>query len=152
MYTIPFIRQSFRSVLIARSAPYTCHAATGCVWATVALCHPTRKADRNGRMGDCGSRNDDGTPTVSPVRDGRIAYPYTLLTAETERRHSVQGVHFSASGVSWSSCVAERASWLARKRTASAILCGSANASGETPGRVDPSRGWMPASTISSAT
>ena len=36
--------------------------------------------------------------------------------------------------MSWSSCVAERASWLARKRTASAILRGSASASGEIPG------------------
>ena len=53
----------------------------------------------------------------------------------------VQGVQFSASGVSWSSCVADRASWLARKRTASAILRGSASASGGTPPRVDPSSG-----------
>jgi len=35
--------------------------------------------------------------------------------------------------------------WLARKRAASAILRGSASASGETPARVDPSSGWMPA-------
>src|SRR5260370_344078 len=74
--------------------------------------------------------------------------PFAGLHTATIR----QGVQFSASGVSWSSCVAERASWLAKKRTASAILCGSANASGATPGRVDPSRGWMPASTISNAT
>src|ERR1700742_734505 len=47
-------------------------------------------------------------------------------------RHRGQGVQFSASGVSWSSCVAERASWLARNRTASEILRGSASVSGET--------------------
>ena len=52
----------------------------------------------------------------------RAAHRRDRLARPPPRRLTPQGVQFSASGVSWSSWVAERASWLARNRTASAIL------------------------------
>ena len=99
------------------------------------------------------ARRDAVRPRLVPLSHaapGRAARERSLHREERDPAVALHGTHRSASGVTWSSCVAPRAPWSARKSTAAASSLGSAKSALATAG---PSEiGWMPASTMRSAT